>query len=178
MSIIGINHLNSIINELQITQPNLILNELKKRIIHSLNIHNTDEAKRDGMDIALISILNNKLLFSGANQTIYVLRNNSELLPIKGDKQPIGLSDFNADFVLNEFDLQINDRIILFTDGIVDQFGGELGKKLKINALKNWVLESANFNIEEQKTHILEKLNNFKGNIEQTDDISFAIIQH
>lgn len=178
MSIIGINHLNSIINELQITQPNLILNELKKRIIHSLNIHNTDEAKRDGMDIALISILNNKLLFSGANQTIYVLRNNSELLPIKGDKQPIGLSDFNADFVLNEFDLQINDRIILFTDGIVDQFGGELGKKLKINALKNWVLESANFNLEKQKIYIKEKLNNFKGNIEQTDDISFAIIQH
>lgn len=185
MSIIGINHLHAIVNENDITMPDQILNELKVRVISSLNIHNSDDSKRDGMDVAIISIMGNQLLYSGANQSIYIIRNQNELIQLKGDRQPVGLSDTTHSFTSHPLELIKGDRVVMFTDGIVDQFGGDAtngvnqgGKKLKITTLKKWLLESSGLAIEEQKLFIQEKLNNFKLNFEQTDDISLAIYEY
>jgi serine phosphatase RsbU (regulator of sigma subunit) len=185
MSIIGINHLHAIVNEKEITMPDQILNELKTRVISSLNIHNSDDSKSDGMDVALISVEGNQLLYSGANQSIYILRKQQELIQIKGDRQPVGFSETSQSFTLHAFELVAGDRVIMFTDGIVDQFGSEAesgfvegGKKLKITTLKKWLLESSGIVLEQQKLYIQEKLNNFKLNFEQTDDISLAIYEY
>ena len=175
MSIIGINQLNTVVNEKGLTQPSLILNELKKGVITSLN-SSSDSDKKDGMDIALISFNDKQLSFSGANQSIYILR-NKELIELKGNKQPIGLSDTNQDFSEVKFDLLKHDRIILYSDGLVDQFGGQEGKKLKSKNLKIWLIETADLKLEEQKELIAKKLNTFKQNFEQTDDITLAIIE-
>lgn len=175
MSIIGINQLNTLVNEKGITQPALILNELKKGIINSLN-SSADSDKKDGMDIALVSFSNKQLNFSGANQSIYVLR-EKELIELKGNRQPIGLSDNKEDFSEIKFDLIKGDRVILYSDGLVDQFGGEEGKKLKSKNLKIWLIESVDLSLENQKELIAKKLNTFKENYEQTDDITLAIIE-
>lgn len=175
MSIIGINQLNTVVNEKGLIQPSLILNELRKGVVNSLN-SSSDSDKKDGMDIALISFNEEKLSFSGANQSIYILR-NKELIELKGNKQPIGLSDNNQDFSEVNFDLLKQDRIILYSDGLVDQFGGKDGKKLKSKNLKKWLIETADFKLEEQKELIANKLNTFKQNFEQTDDITLAIIE-
>lgn len=175
MSIIGINQLNTLVNEKGITQLALILNELKKGIINSLN-SSADSDKKDGMDIALISFGNKQLNFAGANQSIYILR-EKELIELKGNKQPIGLSDNNEDFTEIKFELIKGDRLILYSDGLVDQFGGEEGKKLKSKNLKIWLIESSNLSLEDQKELIANKLNTFKQNYEQTDDITLAIIE-
>lgn len=175
MSIIGINQLNTVVNEKGLTPPALILNELKKGVVNSLN-SSSDSDKKDGMDVALISFNETKLNFAGANQSIYILR-NKELIELKGNKQPIGLSDNTENFTELSFDLQKADRIILYSDGLVDQFGGKDGKKLKSKNLKNWLIETADFKLEEQKELIANKLNTFKQNFEQTDDITLAIIE-
>ncbi len=175
MSIIGINQLNTLINEKGLTQPALILNELKNGIINSLNA-DAESDKKDGMDIALISFNQTELNFAGANQSVYILR-NKELIELKGNKQPIGLSDNSENFTEIKFDLQKADRLILYSDGLVDQFGGQEGKKLKSKNLKLWLIESADLSIENQKELIATKLNTFKQNYEQTDDITLAIIE-
>ena len=176
MSFIGINQLNTIVNEKGISSPSLILNELKKGVVSSLNSCNSDSEKKDGMDVALIAFDNNELVFSGANQSILILRNN-ELIELKGDKQPIGISDNNEKFIEVRFPLQEKDRIVLYSDGVVDQFGGENGKKLKTRHFKAWLIESSYLSSQEQKNVISEKLNAYKGSFEQTDDITFAIIE-
>ena len=175
MSIIGINILNTIINEKGLKQPALILNELKNGIINSLNA-DAESDKKDGMDVALISFNQTELNFAGANQSVYILR-NKELIELKGNKQPIGLSDNTKDFTEIKFNLLKNDRIILFSDGLVDQFGGQDGKKLKSKNLKLWLIDSADLSLEMQKELIAKKLNTFKENYEQTDDITLAIIE-
>ncbi len=176
MSIIGINQLNTIVNEKRITQPELILKELKKGVVSSLNSIETNDEKKDGMDVALVSFNEKELVFSGANQSILILRNN-ELTELKGNKQPIGLSDNNESFTEIKFDLIKNDRIILYSDGIVDQFGGENGKKLKTRHFKAWLIETSYLSYNEQKNNIEKKINEYKQGYEQTDDITFAIIE-
>ncbi len=176
MSIIGINCLDTLINEKGITEPHRILNELKTGVVNSLNpdLSNTD--KKDGMDVALISFTKDKLIFSGANQSIFVLR-NKELIVFKGNKQPIGLSEKQEEFTSITFNLLPADRIILFSDGIVDQFGGTEGKKLKVKEFKNWLIETASLTLREQHSEIETRLNAFMLNYEQTDDITMAIIE-
>lgn len=177
MSIIGINQLNTIVNEKGVTQPGLILDELKQGVIKSINSNYDDESdKKDGMDVALICFNEQELSFSGANQSVYILR-NAELIELKGNKQPIGLSEKNENFETLKFPLIKADRIILYTDGIVDQFGGIEGKKLKSRNFKNWILETAQLPLQKQTETIKSKLVNFKLNYEQTDDISFVMIE-
>jgi serine phosphatase RsbU (regulator of sigma subunit) len=176
MSFIGMSHLNSIVNEKRLVSPQQILNQLKKGVVGSLNAHQGNSEKKDGMDVALISFNENELLFSGANQTILIIRQN-QLIELKGNKQPIGLSENNESFTEIKFSLQKSDRIVLYSDGIVDQFGGDQGKKLKIRHFKDWLIETSAFALHEQKSAIAEKLARYKGQFDQTDDITLAILE-
>jgi serine phosphatase RsbU (regulator of sigma subunit) len=176
MSFIGINQLNTIVNEKEISSPAQILNELKKGVVRSLNSNQSSSEKKDGMDVALISFNEKELVFSGANQSILIIR-EGQLIELKGNKQPIGLSENNEDFVEQTFPLNAKDRIVLFSDGVVDQFGGDNGKKLKSRHFKAWLIETSYLSLHEQKASITEKLNAYKGTYEQTDDISLAIIE-
>ena len=176
MSFIGINQLNTIVNEKNITNPSQILNELKKGVVNSLNANQSNSEKKDGMDVALISFNEKELVFSGANQLILIIR-DSLLIELKGNKQPIGLSENNESFTEIKFHLQKSDRIVLYSDGVVDQFGGELGKKLKTRHFKAWLVETSYLSLQEQKTTLAEKLNLYKGAYDQTDDITLTIIE-
>ncbi len=183
MSIIGLNQLNTLINEKKLNEPAAILNKLKEGVIASLNANNEHQDKRDGMDMALVFFNQTELHFAGANQSIYILRNN-QLLEYKGNKQPIGLSEKTELFTAQTISLQKNDRIFMLSDGLADQFGGEIlpngqasGKKLKIKKLREWFIETSNLSLHQQKQAIAEKINSFKANFEQTDDITLAIIE-
>ncbi|MBC7694947.1 MAG: SpoIIE family protein phosphatase [Burkholderiales bacterium] len=176
MSFIGINQLNTIVNEKGIVSPQQILNELKKGVVSSLNSNQDNTEKKDGMDVALISFNEHELFFSGANQSVLIIR-ESQLIELKGNKQPIGLSENNESFKEVKFNFQKGDRVVLYSDGIVDQFGGELGKKLKTRHFKAWLVETSYLSLQEQKEAITEKLNLYKENYDQTDDITLAIIE-
>ncbi|MBS1651979.1 MAG: SpoIIE family protein phosphatase [Bacteroidetes bacterium] len=180
MSLIGINGLNAITKEKGIYTPGLVLDELKMIVVNSVNDENNENKSRDGMDIAVIKIEKNLLTFSGANQSIYILR-NTELIELKGNKQPVGLSDSTEKFKNLRFELLAKDRIILFSDGIVDQFGSEnnasVPKKLKVKRLREWIIETSIYSVTEQTQTIKQKLIAFKGVNEQTDDITFVIFE-
>jgi hypothetical protein len=52
-----------------------------------------------------------------------------------------------------------------------DQFGGPLGKKYKYNQLKQFLLFIQHLSMDEQHQEIKTELNNWKGDLEQVDDI-------
>lgn len=176
MSIIGLNLLNTLVNEKDIGSPQEVLKQLKTGVIASLNTNSAELDKRDGMDMALIYFNDQELRFAGANQSIYILR-NQELIEYKGNKQPIGLSEKDEAFTELTIPLNKKDRIFMLSDGLADQFGGKEGKKLKIKKLREWFIETAQLSLHEQKKAIAEKLDNFKAGFEQTDDITLAIIE-
>ncbi len=170
VSVVCSNALTRAILEEKITQTNLILNRVREIVIEKLT---GQDAIRDGMDICLIRIEkgNNTIQYSGANRPLWYVENNT-LIETKGDKQPIGKYEEAKPFTLHNIPLSNNSTLYLSTDGYADQFGGERGKKISVKALKEKLLQVAHKNIQEQYNELLGFYTNWKGTVEQIDDVT------
>ena len=131
-----------------------------------------NEHVTDGMDITFCAINNekNEFYFSGANNPLWIIR-NKELLVFKGDKQPIGSHQNMHPFSSQKVDIQPKDKIYLFSDGIVDQFGGVKGKKFKTAGLTELLLSISEIPITEQGVSLNSSFDSWKGDLEQLDDV-------
>ncbi|HCA82862.1 MAG TPA: hypothetical protein DEP18_03680 [Flavobacteriales bacterium] len=174
MSIIGYNGLNQIVNEYNITQPAEILNNLNRIISATLKQRAEESKIRDGMDLSVCSIdlENHKLEYAGANNPIFIVRNN-EVIEVKADKQPIGnfVGEEDFRFTNKEIDLLPNDRLYVFSDGYADQFGGPRGKKLKYSTFRDLLIENCDLPMEEQKRVLDQMFETWRGDLEQIDDV-------
>ena len=170
VSVVCNNALNRAVNEYKMTEPSLILNKTRELVTETFS-KNSEQIK-DGMDISLISYnsVDNQLTFSGANNSIYIIRNNA-LTQVKADKQPIGISDTYNPFSSHEIKIKKNDCLFMFSDGFSDQFGGENDKKLKSSNFKKLLLENHQLKMVDQKKELLNFFNKWKKNTEQLDDV-------
>ncbi|MCB9175465.1 MAG: SpoIIE family protein phosphatase [Flavobacteriales bacterium] len=173
LSIIANNLFNKAVYEQQLSGTDEILNYVHQEIISSLNKKATDSGK-DGMDVALCSIDKKRktLTYSGAYNPICIFRKDN-LTEIKADKFIIGNSLITQQhlFTPHTVDLQKNDMVYLFTDGFADQFGGPKGKKFKSKNLKKLFSQLAQYNCEVQFNKMEQIFTEWKGNLEQIDDI-------
>ena len=173
MSLLNISKLNQAIKEHNITQPDLILNNVRNEIVSALNPEGSKEVSKDGMDavVCKLDIKNMKLQFSAANNSFYIIRNNT-LMTCKADKMPVGKGhDDSVSFSFNEIELQKGDIIYTFTDGFADQFGGAHGKKFKYKPFEELLLAIHHEPMEVQKRKIEEAFIKWKGTLEQVDDV-------
>ena len=126
------------------------------------------------MDIALCTVdfETFKLEFAGAFNPLFIVR-NGELIQVKPDKVPIGafIDDELHQFTNNSFDLQPGDMIYVFSDGYVDQFGGEQNKKFMISRFRELLVSISGDPLDKQKEHLLKTHNEWRGENEQVDDI-------
>ena len=90
---------------------------------------------------------------------------------MKGDKMPVGIYDDMRLFKKHELKLIKGDAIYIFSDGYVDQFGGSSQKKLKYNAFRQFLLDNQNKTMNEQKQVFKKFFEDWKGDLEQVDDI-------
>jgi serine phosphatase RsbU (regulator of sigma subunit) len=90
----------------------------------------------------------------------------------RADKIPVGKSHNDiAQFTYNEIALQKGDMIYTYTDGYGDQFGGPKGKKFKHKKLKEIMISAATMPAEQQKQMLDNRFEEWKGNLEQVDDV-------
>lgn len=171
VSIVGYNGLMRMLTEKKLPFPNEILDGLREIVVDSFHGKGQNDLK-DGMDLSLCRLdLDSKILyFSGAYNGCIVIR-AGELIELKADKQPIGQFENAFPFTLQQFAVQANDTIYLFTDGYVDQFGGEKGKKLKSTGFKALLLQASELPIDEQHALFSSFFTRWKGNLEQVDDV-------
>lgn len=172
MSLVGYNGLNQAVQEHNKVHPNDVLEDLNLIAGESLNKDLSNDFVRDGMDVALCK-LNRKNLtleYSGAKNPIYIIR-DGELITYAADKISIGEDNLNHVFTLNKIKLVKNDMIYLFTDGYVDQFGGELGKKFKFSQFRKLLLSIADKEVDKQHEILYESIVKWQGDLEQLDDI-------
>ena len=172
MSMLGITMLHEIVNEKDIMQSDLILNELRINIARTLKQEGKPGEQKDGMDMALLIYdrTTGKLEFSGANNPMYVIR-NGKMLEYKGNNMPVAYYDNMTDFSRHTIQLRKGDRVYLFTDGFPDQFGGPEGKKFKYKPFKELLLEVHNRPMEEQRKILSMVFDEWKGNLDQIDDV-------
>lgn len=170
VSVVCNNALNRTIREFNETDPAKILNQTRDIVIEEFS--KTSEEVKDGMDIALCSLEGNKLRFAGAHNPLWIVRNgSSEVEEIKADKQPIGKFAESKPFTSHVIDLNAGDTFYIFSDGFSDQFGGDKGKKYKASNFKNLLLSIQNETMDRQKELLDEAFENWRGKLEQLDDV-------
>ncbi len=172
VSMLGMSLLNEIVSKQINFVANEILNELRILIKKSLKQTGKDESSKDGMDIAIcvIDINTKKLQYAGANNPLYIVRDN-ELIQYKADRQPIGVYIKERDFTNHEIQLQKNDMLYTFSDGFIDQFGGDRGRKYMSKRFKKFLISINHASMQEQETLLDNEFNSWKGELEQIDDV-------
>ncbi|MES2513590.1 MAG: SpoIIE family protein phosphatase [Bacteroidota bacterium] len=185
VSIVCSNALNRSVKEFKLADPGLILNKTRELVLETFS--KSDSNVKDGMDISLACIDFEKseadnihLTWAGANNPLWYITKtgidesgmyNYTLNEIKGDKQPIGLTDSPRNFTTHQVRLQKGDTLYLFTDGFADQFGGPKGKKFKYKPIQELLLSSQSESLASQNNLLSDTFTSWKGNLEQVDDV-------
>lgn len=173
MSMLGIAFLNEIAADRPNITPAEILEELRLKIIKELRQEeNKGSNYHEGMEMSLvrINLKSNEMLFAGANNPLWLLRNN-EVITYKGSKQGICYAQSMTPFENQTIQLLPNDSFYIFSDGYADQFGGERGKKFKYATLKNLLLNIHHRPMSEQREILHYELETWKGDMDQVDDV-------
>lgn len=199
MSMLGSSLLNQIVHDRGIYQPNSILDLLHTGIEEMLNQKTEGSENKDGMDAAIITFNKNKniIKFAGANNPLYVfskqeltfLENSIEinsvkssetvdgwqLTEIKADKKPIGgrvVQHDNKEYNLKQFLVNQELHLYLFSDGFIDQIGGQERKKLMSKGFKQLLTQTHNQPFTEQKEILNAFFDNWIVEIKkQLDDV-------
>jgi len=172
MSMLGITLLNELFVEGRTNSPGEILGELRTKVKAMLVQEGNIRDQKDGMDmaIALINKEKKELQFAGAYNPLYLIR-QGELIELKGDKQPIGIHWEETKFKDHVVKLKENDSVYVFSDGYVDQYGGDDRKKFKTHKFKELLLSVQSKSMEKQKLEIENTFEAWRGNVEQIDDV-------
>ncbi|AEA42800.1 PP2C family protein-serine/threonine phosphatase [Fluviicola taffensis] len=176
MTMLGLSFLEEIIAGKKIEDPAEVLNLLRAKIINALNQNGGAGESKDGMDITICRIdkINNILTYASANNSVYIVRKNSENPVIEkfpADRQPCGFYHNNAPFNTQTIQLQKGDSVYTLTDGFADQFGGPKGKKFRVKQLEQIILENCHKSFIEQREILASELKKWQGNLEQVDDV-------
>jgi sigma-B regulation protein RsbU (phosphoserine phosphatase) len=169
MSVLGINLLDEIVGNKRVFNPSEILNELRSGIIAAFDKEGKSSEYKDGMDISILRIdLNtSSYVFAAANNSVYHI-SGTELEERRADRQAVGYSHEPKPFVEQEFSYQKGDVLVLFTDGFADQFGGSKNKKFRYKPFKELL---TNQPTETMENVLSTSFQNWKGNLEQVDDV-------
>lgn len=173
MHMLGTVYLNSIIAEDTFKNASDILEQLRSKIMKLLHQKGNMGETQDGMDIALciVDCTNKTIEFAGANNPLYIIRNN-ELIEYKGDRMPVGIHiNFNKSFTNHIIEIKSNDVIYLFSDGYADQFGGESGKKFRYKRFQDLLIEINQLQMYKQKETLERVFIDWLGSLDQVDDV-------
>lgn len=154
--------------------PADILNYVNEELPKVFKNETRGEQIKDGMDVSICEIdrANLNLKVSGANNSIYHITDDT-LHVIKAQKHAVSAIVENDGFSFANKDVKLKkgDMVVMFTDGFADQFGGPKGKKFKYKQLEDILLANWQKPLSEQRQILSEAFNNWKGQLEQIDDV-------
>ncbi len=190
MSMLGITLLNEQFRTFGIREPHVILGHLRNKVKEILAQEGSMNDQKEGMDMAIIilDLEKRELQYGGANRPLFLFRkkeleaetegspwsledDNYGLQVIKGDNQPIGVHWEEKTFTTKVIKLKDHDSLYVFSDGYVDQYGGQKRKKFKTRNFKKLLLSVQNESMENQRLSIDETFTKWRGNHEQIDDV-------
>jgi serine phosphatase RsbU (regulator of sigma subunit) len=173
MTMVAASLLNEIVNNQKVTEPDIILNELRTNVIKILNQKGDIGEAGNGFDIAVCSYnpQNRQIKYAGANSPVYIVRENKKLEIIKANRMPVGIYINQQNFSITTFELAATDSLYMFTDGFADQFGGIDGQKFRYNKFQELLVSVSNNPMKRQEEIIKHTLLTWKKGFEQVDDI-------
>ncbi len=159
--------------------PSEILTFMAKAFHRYTHTESAELVIHDSFEAILISYeAESKLLRCCAMRNPLLLVKPGQVRRFDGNR--FALSDIAKGHVqLTEHHITIEPGEVayLFTDGVQDQFGGPLGRKLGIKRLSHFLEKLPPFDNFETKSAFSEFFDSWKGNQKQTDDVLLVGIQ-
>lgn len=178
MSLIANSKLNKVVLEMGLRDPGKILNRVHEEILHSLNQNNQLSETQDGMDMSLCIIgeKGEAIRFAGARTPVMMVSGDGAR-EFKADNLSIGGTFFrdvhagSTGFTTREIPYSQGAALFLFTDGYMDQFGGELGKKLNKQRFRDILTRLSQTGFEKAKEELDQEFTRWRGDNQQIDDV-------
>lgn len=182
MSALGRTSLDEVLRDLDLAgiekpDPADILKRLDRRLRTFLGQDNEHQDIKDGMDVCLTILKplpsgGYEVSYAGANRPLWVV-SRGELHEYAPVKLPVGGGSVDQEkgFATQHLILDKSDSMYLFTDGIVDQFGGPHHRKYSSKQLKQLLIDTAPLGCREQCNHIAKAFHDWMGDLPQLDDV-------
>jgi len=179
MSMLGIAFLNEILGKNVQREGQLtllageFLQQLRDNIKKALNQTGDQSENQDGMDMALVvfDLQQRKMQYAGAFNPALVFRAGG-MRELKADAMPIGIyRKEKPKFTNHTLDLQEGDRVYLFSDGYLDQFGGPGERKFMAKRFRETLERAQALPMRDQHDHLEDELDRWRGANPQIDDI-------
>lgn len=187
LAMLGVNVLNQIIKENPDPSTSNILLSLHNYLEERLNQHKAeviaeDDMVNDGMELAVIIIdpTQRKVEIGGANRPVYLFR-NQEIIEFKTTRSGIGRDVMQKkafhDAQSTMIDYLSGDTFYLFSDGMVDQFGGPLNKRYSTKRFRELLTSLQSQPLTQQYEAIVEEFSQWMEGHPQTDDMALMGIR-
>ena len=154
-----------------------ILTQLNKGVKTSLRQTEGEDSTYDGMDIGLCLIQKTvngmKISFSGALRPLWIIRKDaSEIEEISPTPYTIGgFTTFDQEYGTYILQLNKGDTFYLFTDGYIDQFGGESDRKFGLGRFRDLLLGIHKMPMAKQQNELESRIEGWQGENLQLDDM-------
>ena len=135
------------------------------------------DSQEDGMVVTLIKYdkSNSQLTFSGAGQKMTVVA-DGQIANYEASLFSIGgMHAFKQKRVCLFEDevipIKPNTTLYLYSDGFLDQFGGEKGERFTSKRFEQMLVDMQSMDMSEQYINLSKQLSDWMGNMPQLDDI-------
>ncbi|HEY1039340.1 MAG TPA: tetratricopeptide repeat protein [Bacteroidia bacterium] len=169
MSLLNIGFLSEAIKEKKIYDPNEVFNYVRDRLVSGISKEN----QKDGFDGVLLCInrTSNEITYAAAHNSPLVVSSGKMIKELPSDRMPVGKGERIEQFSLHSFSMNKGDTLYVYTDGYADQFGGPKGKKFKYKQLNELLQEISQHPLSVQAQYLDKRFIEWKGNLEQVDDV-------
>ena len=148
-----------------------ILEEFHKGVVKSLN--QEQSGIQDGMDASICVYDEDaeQLMYAGAKRPLVYVK-NGQMEYVKGGSLPIGgLTEYERVYSNHVVQIDTETTCYIFSDGFVDQHGGEDNTRFKIKTFRDLIFKNSDKPLLEQQKRLEETMINWQGEHPQTDDM-------
>lgn len=176
MTLLGFNLINQIISEDKVLNPAKILSKMDEKLVQILP-RQGNSSLRDGMEMLVLIYdhQKNSCQYACAGGKFMTYSEEDGFVIHRGESKHIGDSP-EANF--NKYNTYTLDNarpktFYFFSDGIQDQFSESTQKKFTLKRMLEILKKHPDSPVTEQVREMRSKFHKWKGNAEQTDDITF-----
>ncbi|TAF67985.1 MAG: hypothetical protein EAZ55_01015 [Cytophagales bacterium] len=167
--------LRELSSSIEINNPKALFNLLDYQLEKTFNKdeeHSVAEA--EGIILGYSSH-DNTLSYCSAKGRGFLILNSGELIELEKDQKSIGDA---SEIMFQNIPLCIDEAktLLIYSDGLTDQFGGKNDKRFSKNRLKNLIEKNYEADAQTLAKILQFEHNAWRNTTQQTDDISFLII--
>jgi len=177
MSMLGLTLLREVSISSLVNKPSEVLKKIHNRLIETLKDDKSEVTNLNTLDIGYCILNREKgeLQFAGAHISLYISRFKGDkkiIEELRGDKKQPGNPFQDDDYKLHCVSVSKGDVIYMFTDGYVDQYNNITKEKFSRSRAKEHILKLNGLPLEIQREIILSGIYEWRGETDQTDDIT------